>query len=474
MLHTSPSTMAIVPARRGNTWNSGNLPRQVQDYIRQGEVTLRQGRRLAEASAPVAKRLLDAFLKQNSGGDAHDVVEKRDRGRAARARPQRARRDMAAIRNMPGAGRGQGWDITDYANMSHGDMLRKTWETNPATSNLMAPRGHGYYDAFANHPAAAMTNMSIGPATPIVAKTRIPQQGADKGIDTGADPLNSRPVPQLLIIGPAASSTQAQLYFKSSALATDLMDSLPFQASALPHQHYPTGPDDYLVDGDLREVIPTRCSVRIRNYTADINRGGIVHVLRMTTGIALGPGVYTTNAELDDLCDAIRDHARTRTYDGSDFGGAGLQKNCVVADQSRSLMFQNFNQCVISGDVSWVPNESLPPTTPAAFPVFPVDFFHYDPTFTPIAVLFEPFINVQPGSGGPAGNTYGITVQSQFLAHYKQGTMLANMTYTPKSDSSRLNAHRDKEEASGSTMQKVMDWVVPIAQTAGALAPMLL
>lgn len=468
------NNMQIVPARRGNTWNSGKFPRQLQDFLRNGEITARQGHQLATATAPAAKRLLDAFLKQNSGGDAHDVVVKRG-GTATRPKMlARQRRDYAAIRNMPGAGRGQGWDYSDFANMSHGDMLKKAWGTNPATSNLMAPRGHGYYDAFANHPAAAMTNMSIGPATPIVAKTRIPQQGADKGIDTGADPTNNKPVPQLLIIGPAPSSTQAQLYFKSSALATDLIDSLPFQASALPHQHYPSGPTDYLVEGDLREVIPTRCSVRIRNYTAEINRGGIVHVLRMTTGIALGAQTFTTNAELDDFCDAIRDHARTRTYDGSDFGGSGLQKNCVVADQSRSLMFQNFNQCVISGDVAWVPNETLPPTTPAQYPVFPIDFYHYDPTYTPIAILFEPFINVQPGSGGPVGNTYGITVQSQFLAHYKQGTMLANMTYTPKSDSNWLNAHRDKEEATGSTMQKVMDWVVPIAQTAGALAPFLL
>jgi hypothetical protein len=332
----------------------------------------------------------------------------------------------------------------------------------------MAPRGHGYYDAFANHATQVMTNMSIGPATPISCKSRIPNSTLLKGIDTGADPLYNKQVPQLLIIGPAPGSTQATLFFKSSALTTDPIASVPVDSSQLPLQHYPSGPDDYMVEGELREVIPTRCSVRIRNFTAEINRGGIVHVLRMTTGVNLIPQT-TTNEALDDLCDAIRDHARTRTYEGGDFSGNGLQKNCVVADQSRALMFQNFNQAVVSDSLSW-PARHLPGTTDT-YPVFPVEQWLYDPTYTPIAILFEPFINVQPGSGTAVGNTYGVTVQSQFLAHYKQGTMLANMAMSAQSDSNKINAHRDREEASGSTFHKVMDYVVPIAQTVGSLAP---
>lgn len=451
--------MAIVPYR-------GNQRQVALQGPSAFALTHKQQLAVARVAGQAGKAALRAaFGKQNAGGDSHDSVVARRQRTAGIPRAPRMRANTAALRNAPGAGRGQGWDVGDFAAMSHGDMMRKMWDTNPATSNAMAPRGHGYYDAFANHPTSAMTNMSIGPATPICAKTRIPQSGQDQGIDTGGK------VPQLLIIGPAATSTQAQLYYKSTGAGGDFIASTPFQASALPEQPYPSTPEEYPYRGELHEVIPVRCSVRVRNYSAEINRGGIVHVLRMTTGIALGAGVYTTNDEFDDLCDAIRDHARTRTYDGADFGGVGLQKNCVVADQSRSLMFQNFNQCKKSTDIGWAPDVIPPsPAGPGGdeYPIFPIDMYHYDPTYTPIAILFEPFQNVQPGgtTGAPIGNTYGVTVQTQFLAHYKQGSMLANMAFSPMSDSNKLNTHRDKEEATGSAMQKVMDVVSGVGQFA--------
>jgi hypothetical protein len=465
------NNMQIVPARRGQAWNSGRLPQQVINYIQQGNITRRQGSQLAKLGGNAMKSLLNAFLKQNSGGDAHD----KRRGPVRRARQVMAKQGQFIHRMPQGHSRGMGWDAEDFASASMGDLLNKSWSISPATSNLMAPRGLGYYDAFANHPVSAITHLSIGPATPISAKTRIPSKDAPNGIDTGLK------YPQLLIIGPAPTSTQAQLYFRSSAIDIDNVGSTPFQASALPQQTSPNNgpPDDTYLNpgGDLQEVIPVRCSVRVRNFTAEINRGGQVHVLRLTTGLALMPPI-TTNADFDDLLEGIRDHARTRTYDGADFGGTGLQKNCTVADQSRALMFQNFNQCTVSSDVNWVPDEAplAPGAPPVQFPVYPVDVYHYDPTFTPIAILFEPFKNVQPGTGGPIGNTYGVTVQSQFLAHYKQGTMLANMAFNPSNDKDgkTLNTHRDKEEMHGSTFHKIMDYVKPVAQTVGALAPFIL
>lgn len=413
--------------------------------------------RLAGARRPAVMK-----TKRRTGLRAAAPVQKRAAPRVRMARQ--------SVRNTPaGMSRGSGWDGIDLANASPAELAKRSWSLDPATSNLMAPRGLGYYDAFANHPTTAATHMSIGPATPIIAKTRIPSKEMPGGIETGLVPL-------LLVVGPAPSSTQAKLYYRSSAVDTDFIDSVAFQASALPTQPVnPFGPPDetYLAPGgDLQEVIPVRCSVRVRNYTAEINRGGQVHVLRMTTGFAIGigkVGTITTNAELDEFLDSIRDHARTRTYDGCDFTGVGLQKNCTVADQSRSLMFQNFNQSIVSSDVSWAPAKVDVSGTPEVYPVYPVDQYHYDPTFTPIAYLFEPFINVQPGSGGSVGNTYGITVQSQFLAHYKQGTMLANMAFNPAhdKDGKTLNKHREKEESWGSSLHKVMDIITPVIQQHG-------
>jgi hypothetical protein len=77
--------------------------------------------------------------------------------------------------------------------------------------------------------------------------------------------------------------------------------------------------------------------------------------------------------------------------------------------------------------------------------------------------------------GGPVGNTYGITVQSQFLAHYKQGTMLANMAFNPghDKDGKSLNRHREKEESHGSSFHKILEHVMPFVQMAGTMAPLL-
>jgi hypothetical protein len=388
-------------------------------------------------------------------------------------------RQSNAIHRMPqGMSRGLGWDGSDFANSNPSDLMKRAWQFHPATMNLMAPRGLGYYDAFANHVSSVMTHMSIGPATPITARTRIPNKDLPKGIETGKTPL-------LLIIGPAATSYQAKVYYRSSATDSDPLDFTVVGASALPEQ--PTIPfgepgDEYLDPGnELMEVLPVRCSVRVRNFTAEINRGGQVHVLRMTTGFALGIGKksapLSTNAELDDFMEGIRDHARTRTYDGADFGGAGMQKNCTVADQSRSLMFQNFNQATVSTDVPWAPDTVVTsvPAPPEPYPVYPIDKYHYDPTYTPIAILFEAFSNVQPGQGGPIGNTYGVTIQSQFLAHYKQGTMLANLAYEPKHDvnGTTVNKFREKEESHGSAFHKILDVAGSAANIGAKIAPLL-
>jgi hypothetical protein len=177
----------------------------------------------------------------------------------------------------------------------------------------------------------------------------------------------------------------------------------------------------------------------------------------MTTGVLLD-SQYTTNDDLRSLMEGIRDHRRTRTYRGTEFE-EDLQKNCIVADQSRSLAFQNFDEVIPSNLVPWLPQGGTPTD------VFPWVRNLYDPTYTPIAILFEPFLNVQPGgAGAPIGNTYQVTIQSQFLAHYKQGTMLANLAISPMSDSNTINVHRDKEEKKGSALDKIWHGVQQVAK----------
>lgn len=388
----------------------------------QQTLTHKQKLAVARVSGAAKSALRAAFAQQNRGGDSHDAVARR-RANRGRARPRMARPDTRAY------GRAQ-FEANDAK-----ALMMESWKATPASSNLMAPRGYGYYDAFATQPMSAMTHMSIGPATPIDAKTTCGGGGSGPAglIETNAFSA------ELLIVQPTSDAVQAVLH-KVSGAGSGLINTVSYRSPQL--------------DADPpMETIPTRCSVRIGNYTSSINQGGIVRVLRMTTGVNLAPG-YTTNDELLELMQGIREHKRTRQYKGCELN-EDMQINCIVADQSRSLTFSNFAQPRSSDLVPWLATGSPPEPPSPATQVFPFTTQLYDPTFTPIAILFEPFLNVQPGTGGNIGNTYQVVVQSQFLAHYKQGSMLANLAISPSSDLNVLNKHRDKEEAKGSSLEKI-------------------
>jgi hypothetical protein len=392
--------------------------------------------RAAIRAAPQAAKALlqaqfQAQMKGPRGGGGWPTRPAARRGRVGGTGPQ-------AIARMPGS-RPHGADA--FAGQSNRQLMQEAWKASPASSNIMAPRGLGYYDAFQANPMSAATHMSIGPCTPIDAKTTVgftdpssstPSEGI---IDTGFSKEA-----QLVIVQPAPDGVQAVRYNVSNATPTDLMNTYSYRSPQL-EADPPT------------EMIPTRCSLRIRNYTAKVNKGGLIKVLRMTTGVFLDPD-FTTNAQLLEIMGGIRDHKRTREYDGAELPGV-MQKNCIVADQSRALTFQNFGEATPSDQYHPLPPQ--PPTTPVVN-VYQFTKTLNDPAFTPIAILFEPFLNVQQGGGTSQslGNTYQITVQSQFLAHYKQGTMLANLAFSPACDAPHINKNRDHEENKGSALEKVV------------------
>jgi hypothetical protein len=192
--------------------------------------------------------------------------------------------------------------------------------------------------------------------------------------------------------------------------------------------------------------------------------GGIVRVLRMTTGVGLLDAPSgTDNQALALLMEAIRVHSRTRTYGGEEMCDS-QQKNCTVVDQSRATRFDDFGAS--GNSATLVHNDLLPwtkdlgweqdPTLPGGqISNFTVGL--HDPSFTPIAILFEPFVYSSGTTAVVLGNQYEVNVRSQFLAHYDQGTMLANMAIDPPSDQNGLNKHRNNEEAKGSTLERVAD-----------------
>ena len=388
-------------------------------------LTNKQKQALAKAAPAMAAGLRRMFNQQNSG-----KVPGRTRDQKQRGGRQARRVNVANLNRMPRS--------YNHPKGQMPDMSRGNWDQTPASSNVLAPRGFGYYDAFAHDPFSVATHMSIGPATPIVGTTVVSEglvtkkPGALSGTGPGAG-LEGGAI--LLIIMPATGDTQAIAYECSSTLvSTDLITSTVYKSPQLEADR----PDN---------AIPTRCSMRMRNWTQHVGVGGIVRVLRMTTGVGLNAN-YTTNGELAQLIEGIRTHTRTRTYGGDELLDTH-QKNCTVVDQSKATWFSDWELDTLASNLPWT--EQLGWAQTALIGPFTKQL--HDPAYTPIAVLFEPFVAAV--SGGSVGNKYEISVRSQFLAHYAQGSMLANMAISAPTAPEALTRHRDHEEHKGSVLEKI-------------------
>lgn len=375
------------------------------------------------ATAPAAKAgLRRMFADQNAGKVPGQSRDQKQRG---------ARRvNVANLNRMPRS--------YNHPKGQAPDMSRGNWDQTPASSNVLAPRGFGYYDAFQHDPFSVATHMSIGPATPIVGTTVISENLVTKspGPLTGSGPgagLEGGAI--LLIIMPSTEDIQAMAYECSTNLiTTDLIHSTIYKSPQL-------------TADPPSNAIPTRCSMRMRNWTQHVGVGGIIRVLRMTTGVAINRN-YTNNGALAQLMEGIRTHTRTRTYGGDELLNTH-QKNCTVVDQSRATAFSDWEQLTLNSQLPWTDGEGWDQS--ASVGSFTRQI--HDPAYTPIAVLFEPFVAAV--SGGSVGNKYEISVRSQFLAHYNQGSMLANMAISAPTAPDSLTKHRDHEEGKGSVLEKI-------------------
>ena len=384
----------------------------------------KQTQALAAAAPHVKEGLRRMFMGQNAG-----KVSGRTRAQKQRGGRQARRVNVANLNRMPRS--------YNHPKGQMPDMSRGNWGQTPASSNVLAPRGFGYYDAFQHDPFSVATHMSIGPATPVVGTTvaseslvtkpPVPLIGTGPGVGLESGAI-------LLIIMPSTSAAQAITFECSSEFATDFITTKPYKSPQL--------------EADPpSNAIATRCSMRMRNWTQQVGVGGIVRVLRMTTGIGLH-GNYTTNGELAQIVEGIRTHARTRTYSGDELLDTH-QKNCTVVDQSKATWFTGWGEGTPNSQLPWT--NALGWDQDATSGPFTVQL--HDPAYTPIAVLFEPFVAAV--SGGTVGNKYEVSIRSQFLAHYTQGSMLANMAISAPTAPDALTKHRDQEENKGSVMEKI-------------------
>lgn len=382
---------------------------------------------LALAQGPAKMALRRTYEMQNAvtGSNRKPAVRKR------------VTAQQVAFRMQPGSvgQRGQPLEVKHY------------WDQTPASSNVMAPRGFGYYDAFRHTPSTVLTAFSIGPATPIQATTVFSvETSRPYPWDDDRNPLyvKGEGGTRMLIIYPARDNTQAVLLqLPTKNFGTDAAPNPKFQTSALVDYHYYNSPQ--LETDAPQSAMPARCSARVRNYTESLAVGGLVRVLRVTTGFDIGnateEGKNKDAAWFAAQCTAIRNHERTRTYDAAELRET-MQKNCTVVDSTRSTTFNQFAATPIESEM-------------------------LDPTFTPIVFLFEPFASTlgpQLLSGG--GNVYEFNLCTQFLAHYRQGTMLANMAIDPRSDVALHNKHKNEEERKGSTLESVANVISHVGRVA--------
>lgn len=261
----------------------------------------------------------------------------------------------------------------------------------------VAPRGHGYYDAFANAPDDVVTAMSIGSATPVSGLARHIAGGLS---NAGGTVENFR----LLVITPGASGESVGLdcfYSGPNAYETATIDADALSSTAA----YP--------------AVPVRGSVRIRNVSEAMHVGGVVRVLRYPGDFPLGS--FSTGPSANAVRDLIRASAHTVAYSGSELRET-KQINTYVCNQSRCLDFS-----------------ILPTGVHAAVAA---------PAMSSILILIENF-----GDTNGLNNTYEITACVQRLVRFQPGSILGNMARNIRTAPPHvINGHRDEEEKKGSLL----------------------
>lgn len=334
----------------------------------------------------------------------------------------------------PGFGRGVSYSAAN-------DIGR--WGQTPASSNRIAPRGYGYYDAFAHHASTAMTHNSIGPATPLTADTVVSTIETQPSILCNTFEAGSF----LLMIQPNCGSVQAKIFSCSTTTtdddgntvdayvkATDPIQEYPYASTQLPET-----PSVSTGTGPMN-MIPARCSIRMTNKSQENSIGGQLRVLKATTGMALDKD-FTKNIDLCVLMNQIRTMRRSQLITRAQLADC-FQTNANIVDASRATWFKPFNEVYNCKQLPWTRNEGWDQSSTVNIDSFTDTL--YNPSFTPIVVLVEPY-QASIGSGAK-GNEYSLSIVSQFLCHYKQGSALANMAISAPVGPSVLDAHSHAEE----------------------------
>lgn len=315
----------------------------------------------------------------------------------------------------------------------------------PVIPARIAPRGQGFYDAFATPLDTVATAMSIGLATPILGRSR------DLTIrNSPSSNISDNSV--LIWFQPGHAHNYAGRQFAIDHTNGGLTERnlIVPQFSSLYDN----------VSGVGVEQITVRGSIRIRNVTEARNVGGVVRVLRYGGGYP----VPTDAASYMSLCDMIRDSPHTNTYSGHELVTT-KQKNCYIVDQARATTFES--DSAFSGGASRSATGR--------------------PYLTQIFILIDTFspgdtVTAASGMSVTYGlqNSYELSVAVQRLARFDPGTLMHSLTRSIPADPHMHNQARDREEASGSSLTHVLEmgasavnWLARNRESVAAAAKLL-
>lgn len=328
--------------------------------------------------------------------------------------------------------------------------------------NQFAPRGLGYYDAFANAPSDAIVSTSIGPSTQVTGMSvdTVPGQTALTGnITTWTGTTNATSLVQsvtssrtLILFNPGASDSAVAhimcLKLGTGTQAGELVvdvkevhcsqftDFGPAQsnsssASWLGLAH--ADGNSTTVDGRVTRRIanlPLRGSVRIRNVTEAYNVGGTVRFMRLNAGVILAgdpanstedaphrSGLPPSPAMFLAFCEMVKDSPKTRTMTGHDLR-EGHQMNTYPVDFMKAMSFEQ--------DTTF--GEAL-----------------MRPAFSTAAILIDDF--TPSGTSGSKNNSYEISCAVHRAARFDPSSILGGLMKTLMVSSDHAAKAAMREEA---------------------------
>lgn len=359
---------------------------------------------------------------------AQSRADKMGSGAPMRNRTRPARRAGPLLSGMALAG-----DPTQMSSIRRRQFTQQQMMAGALRNTQFAPRGHGYYDAFANPPDSAAVSQATGPATSIagVSIDTVAGQEYRSGltINIGSGglalsiPADKLSTVSLVLFNPGASNDQIGTILSVATNGT--ITSVPILCSAFsglgpagtnmyhdtPHINSgeaalthvdPANPATHHHHVNRRvESIPLRGSIRFRNITEARAVGGTVKVLRYNGGVELhaagnngtpvDPGLFSS------LISMIRDSPRTRCYTGSQLREPH-QLNSYPCDFVRSMSFHT--------DVSF----------PEALA---------QPAYSTLMFLIDEFSD--SSTSAAKNNTYEFSCSVQKAARFPIGTLLHSM-----------------------------------------------